>query len=115
MDALCSTEQNDVKNAVKAMRKYNYGGRIVQIGKRPYNHLEKDAGEPDEDGIKTCGGGEVNRVSNARKHKYIINRGTGLIHRYDCKVVTYIKSECRLEAALVNIKATGLKACKVCM
>ena len=115
MDAMCNTKQDDVKNAVKAMRKLNYGGRITQIGQRPYTKLEKEAGEPDESGVKTCGGDEVNLVSGSRNHKHIINRRTGLIHLKGCKKVNKIKDGCRLEAALVNVGTTGLKTCKVCM
>ncbi|MEE8207947.1 MAG: hypothetical protein V3T88_03200 [Nitrosomonadaceae bacterium] len=102
MLATCSTEKNDVKNAVKAMKKDNHSGSLVQVGKRVYGKLEGDQGG-------------APAVAGERTKKHIINRSTGLIHRYDCRVVTYISSECRISAALVNVGATGLKTCKVCM
>ena len=115
MDVMCNTEQNDVKNAVRSMKKHDFSGHVFQIGKRPYNKLERVAGEPDEAGIKTCGSPEANAVSESKKRKYIINRSTGLIHLKDCKKVNKIKAGRRLSAALVNVGATGLKTCKVCM
>jgi len=101
-NVMCNTQRNDVKNALREMRRRDVSGTLTQVGKSLYSKLDKDRGRAPE-------------VEKKRAHKYIINRTTETIHKKDCRTLRRVKPGCKISAALVNISATGLKTCGICM
>ena len=101
-NVMCSTKQNDVKDAVKEMKKQGVDGTLTQVGKKLYGRLDKDHSEAME-------------VEEKRNQKYTINRTTETLHLDDCKSLKRVKDGCKISAAIVNIPASGLKTCGSCM
>jgi hypothetical protein len=99
---MCSTKQNDVKDAIKEMKRMGVGGTLTQVGKKLYSHLEKNQ----EESVGT---------EAERSHRYTINITTEIVHRGDCTTLRRVKDGRKISAAIVNVKATGLKTCGICM
>ena len=100
MYAICNTTQDDVLNAVKEMVKKGYKFPITQVGQKPYRGADRDRSQAPE--------------LTERTHKHVVSLNAGTLHKKDCRIAKKTGIN-RVGASIVNVGATGLKLCKVCM
>lgn len=98
MYAICHTKSDDVKAALKEMKKQNHRGPIIQVGQKLYKRMEKD---------NTC----VRQIINNKARKFFINLSTSMVHKQGCSK----QGKKFIEAYLVRPKDTGLPLCSLCM
>ena len=99
MYAICSTKKNDVRDAVRDMKKSGRWGDIYQLSKVDYNALEADNSKiPEKVASLSC-----NHVVNVLK---------GTLHKQGCKKALDTSAQA---ARIVRISEAGLKLCKICM
>lgn len=100
MIIVCSSQTpKDVSNGlVAAKERKTIPTGILQIGRTLYYQLKRK-----EKGVQEC--------FNKRPKNYKINLNTRVLHKKGCK-----SAKGRLvDAAIINVAATGLRKCKRCM
>jgi len=98
MYAICNTKSGDVKAALSAMKKQGTSYPIIQVGQKLYKQMKDD---------NSC----VRQIVNSKIRKFVINTGTGMVHKDGCTK----HGKKTVEAYLVRPKDAGLPLCSLCM
>lgn len=102
MYAMCHTKSDDVMACIKEMKKHGFTYPILQVGQKLYKQCDKDRGKAME-------------IARNKKRQYVINMGTGTLHKEGCSAIKTVKRENLITAYLVRPKDTGLVKCACCL
>lgn len=98
MYAICNTKSDDVKAALKMMKKQNVSYPIIQVGQKLYRQMKDD---------NSC----VRQIVAGKTRKFFVNMGTGMVHKDGCTK----QGKKTVEVYLVRPKDAGLPLCSLCM
>jgi len=98
MYTICNTKQDDVKAALREMKKQGISYPIIQVGQKLYKRMKDD---------NSC----VGQIVGSKARKFLVNMSTGMVHKNGCAK----QGKKTVEAYLVRPKDAGLPLCSLCM